>query len=55
MMNNFWWGSGTGANMGIKWLSWENINMSKSNGGMGFRDIHGFNLALLGKHYGNFL
>lgn len=29
--------------------------MAKSNGGSGFRNLHGFNLALLGKHVWNFL
>lgn len=29
--------------------------MAKSKGGVGFRDLHGFNLALLGKHVWNFV
>lgn len=33
----------------------EKISMAKYKGRMGFRDLHGFNLALLGKHYWNLL
>lgn len=29
--------------------------MAKKEDGIGFRDLHGFNLALLGKHCWNFL
>lgn len=49
MMNSFWWGSKEGNRKGIKWLSWTNMSMSKGEGGLGFRDLFGFNLALLGK------
>lgn len=31
------------------------MSMTKSKGGLGFRDLHGFNLALLGKHVWNFM
>lgn len=31
------------------------MSMSKGAGGMGFRDLYGFNIALLGKHCWNFL
>lgn len=55
MMNNFLWGSGKDLNKGIRWLSWENMSMAKCRGGMGFRDLHGFNLVLLDKHYWNFI
>lgn len=43
----FWWGS-----MGvdkIHWLSWEALKESKWDGGLGFRDLNAFNLALLAK------
>lgn len=49
MMNAFWWSSNSSNNKGIKWLSWSSMSMSKKQGGLGFRDLDGFNLALLGK------
>jgi hypothetical protein len=48
MMNSFWWGGG-GDNKGIKWLAWDRMTHSKSHGGMGFRDLHSFNLAMIAK------
>lgn len=54
-MNSFWWGSKDNQKKGIRWLSWTNMSMSKGAGGLGFRDLHGFNLALLGKHCWNFV
>lgn len=55
MMNSFWWGSKDNNRKGLRWLSWTNMSMSKKLGGLGFRDLYGFNLALLGKHCWNFL
>ncbi|KAL8158345.1 hypothetical protein AgCh_002874 [Apium graveolens] len=55
MMNSFWWGSGQDNKKGVKWLSWTNMCSSKCTGGLGFRDLHGFNLALLGKQYWHFI
>lgn len=40
IMNIFWWGK-------IKWKKWEHLCQRKSEGGIGFRDLHDFNLALL--------
>lgn len=31
------------------------MGFSKSKGGLGFRDLYGFNIALLGKHCWNFM
>jgi hypothetical protein len=49
MMNSFWWGRGTATRRGINWLNWEKLSMHKNHGGMGFKDLSVFNLAMLGK------
>ncbi|KAJ9558242.1 hypothetical protein OSB04_012856 [Centaurea solstitialis] len=49
MINSFWWGSKQSGGKGINWLRWEKLSVQKEFGGMGFRDFHGFNLAMLGK------
>ncbi|KAL8133871.1 hypothetical protein AgCh_009077 [Apium graveolens] len=55
MMNAFWWKSNSSDNKGIRWLAWERMSMSKKRGGLGFCDLHGFNLALLGKQCWNII
>lgn len=55
MMNSFWWGTKSSNTKSIHWLSWSNMGMAKGEGGLGFRDLYGFNLALLGKICWNFL
>ena len=44
----YWWGR-TKDEKKIHWINWNKLCKSKNNGGMGFRDIHAFNLAMLAK------
>lgn len=55
MFNSYWWRTGSNSNRGLNWLSWGNMCMPKVKGGLGFRDLYGFNIALLGKHCWNFI
>jgi hypothetical protein len=48
MMQNFWW-SHISKTSRIHWMSWERMDWSKSNGGLGFRGLVLFNQALLAK------
>ena len=47
-MMNYWWG-GSADSRHIHWLRWERLTQHKSKGGIGFRDLHLFNKAMLGK------
>ena len=48
MVRKFWWGQKNGVDK-MAWLSWEKMCTPKETGGMGFRDLKAFNLALLAK------
>lgn len=48
LMCKFWWKTDSKKDKCIHWKSWENMSVKKSNGGMGFRCLRDFNLALLG-------
>lgn len=44
----FWWQKGHGKR-GIYWCIWKNLCSLKENGGLGFRNLGQFNIALLAK------
>jgi hypothetical protein len=48
LLRNFWWGSRDGQRKTC-WISWDQMTMPKYAGGLGFRDIELFNLALLAR------
>ena len=47
-LTRFWWDSNTGKKK-MCWLSWDTLTKSKGMGGLGFKDIQTFNIALLVK------
>ncbi|CAN6861486.1 unnamed protein product [Brassica oleracea] len=46
ILSGFWWGTKNGKRK-MSYISWKKLAISKSNGGLGFRDLRLFNQALL--------
>lgn len=55
MLNSFWWGSSSRQLRGIKWMNWDKLSVPKKHGGMAFRNIYGFNFAMLRKQAWKFI
>ncbi|CAA7025647.1 unnamed protein product [Microthlaspi erraticum] len=49
ILSEFWWGTNDSGRRKISWIAWKRLAVSKNEGGLGFKDLHGFNLALLAK------
>ncbi|XP_060969482.1 uncharacterized mitochondrial protein AtMg00310-like [Cannabis sativa] len=48
VMSKYWWQSQK-QSRGVSWLSWNKLCNHKNSGGLGFKDLRQYNIALLGK------
>ncbi|XP_019160490.1 PREDICTED: uncharacterized protein LOC109157064 [Ipomoea nil] len=52
-MNRYWWRARD--DQGIHWKAWDKLCIPKEYGGLGFKELRAFNLAMLGKQAWHFL
>jgi hypothetical protein len=48
MVCRFWWAQQDEENK-VHWISWDKLSLSKKVGGLGYKDLHSFNMAMLTK------
>jgi hypothetical protein len=48
MIAKYWWSQQDKENK-MHWIGWRKLIKSKGQGGLGFRDIHAFNIAMLSR------
>jgi hypothetical protein len=48
MICRYWWSHMQDENK-MHWLSWDTMTLPKSEGGLGYKDLHSFNIAMLAK------
>jgi hypothetical protein len=49
MINVFWWGDGNASSKSIHWLACERLTCPKDKGGLSFRNLEAFNMAMVAK------
>ncbi|KAL8125037.1 hypothetical protein AgCh_012638 [Apium graveolens] len=47
-MNSYWWSNGNN-NKGVRWMAWDKLCNVKQAGGLGFKKLQQFNIAMLAK------
>jgi hypothetical protein len=48
LMSKFWWGFKENTSK-IAWMNWKRLGKNRESGGLGYRELEAFNLALLAK------
>lgn len=54
-LNRFWWGNKRNDERKIHWTSWNKLREPRKHGGLSFKQIREFNIALLGKQAWRFI
>ena len=48
-MDSYWWGPEKNGQKGCCWSTWEKLCLRKEEGGLGFRRLHDYNIAMVAK------